>query len=477
MKTVRAQNKPADLETLMLGYQSRWILDRTRLKIAEKARQIGWTWATAYALVRRKSRNDATLDAWVSSRDELQARLFLKDCKSFADMLHIGAKDLGECVFTEGDKVYSAYVLRFDNGLRIHSMSSNPDAQAGKRGDRVLDEFALHPDPRTLYSIAYPGITWGGQLEMFSTHRGSDNYFNTLIQEIKGDNPKGFSLHTVTLQDALDDGFLFKLQQKLPKDDERQDMVEADYFDFTRSQCADEDTFNQEYMCKPSDDATAFLGYDEIGKCYFDVDEAKVECDWSLQKLSRVNNPLYFGLDMGRKNDLSDLYVFEHVGGVLVERAHESLQNRTFREQKSTFWPYFELPQMRRGQIDNTGLGMQFAEEAQERFGSFKVEAVTFTNQAKSDLAYGLRTRIEDVRIRFKRTPKVESALRAIKKETTSTGAIRFAADRGPGGHADEFWSMAMTVGAAAGKDGGTDFEPITQRGRVANRRTSGGIM
>ena len=61
-----------------LRYQLRWIHDKSRLKIAEKSRQIGWTWATAYGLVRRKSLAGATGDAWISSRDELQARLFLE---------------------------------------------------------------------------------------------------------------------------------------------------------------------------------------------------------------------------------------------------------------------------------------------------------------------------------------------------------------------------------------------------------------
>ena len=48
----------------------------------------------------------------------------------------------------------------------------------------MLDEFALHPDPRKLWSIAYPGITWGGTREVISTHRGSHNFFNELIREI-----------------------------------------------------------------------------------------------------------------------------------------------------------------------------------------------------------------------------------------------------------------------------------------------------
>lgn len=193
----------------------------------------------------------------MSSRDDLQARLFLEDCKMWAGVMNQAAQDLGEVVIDPENKI-SAYVLEFANKRRIHSMSSNPDAQAGKRGGRILDEFALHPDPRKLWSIAYPGITWGGSMEVISTHRGSHNFFNQLVREIvEGDNPKNISLHTVTLQDALEDGFLFKLQQMLPADDERQAMDEAQYFDLVRSGCADEESFQQEYMCNPADDDVA----------------------------------------------------------------------------------------------------------------------------------------------------------------------------------------------------------------------------
>ena len=55
-----------------------------------------------------------------------------------------------------------------------------------------------------------------------------------------GGNPKKISLHRVTLQDALDQGFLYKLQRTLPADDERQAMDEAAYFDFVRKGAADE---------------------------------------------------------------------------------------------------------------------------------------------------------------------------------------------------------------------------------------------
>jgi hypothetical protein len=36
---------------------------------------------TAYGLIARKALKDARNDAWISSRDDIQARLFLEDCK------------------------------------------------------------------------------------------------------------------------------------------------------------------------------------------------------------------------------------------------------------------------------------------------------------------------------------------------------------------------------------------------------------
>jgi len=66
----RAKVVPAR-DALLLPYQAKWTEDRSRLKIAEKARQIGWTWVTACGLVLRKGVKDAPCDAWVSSRDEL----------------------------------------------------------------------------------------------------------------------------------------------------------------------------------------------------------------------------------------------------------------------------------------------------------------------------------------------------------------------------------------------------------------------
>lgn len=428
---------------LLLPFQAAWVRDHSRLKIAEKSRQIGWTWTSAYSLVSRKALADARLDAWISSRDDIQARLFLEDCKSFASLLQLGAQDLGERAID--DDGHSAYVLKFANGLRAHSMSSNPDAQAGKRGDRILDEFALHPDPRKLYSIAYPGITWGGSLEIFSTHRGSQNFFADLINEIrhKG-NPKGFSLHRVTLQDALDQGFLYKLQSKLPPDDPRQQMDEATYWNFIKSGCADEESFSEEFCCIPSDDASAFLSYDLITACQY-----RPEITWQLDPATiPATAQLYLGVDIGRVKDLTAIWVLMRVGDVLQTVALITLQNETFEAQESVLYQWLSLPQVRRCCIDNTGIGRQFAERAQQRFGRYRVEPVTFTSNTKSDLAYPVRAAFEDRAIRIPDSPAIRADLRAIRKDTTASGHIRFSADRSANGHADRFWALALALHA-----------------------------
>ena len=458
----RAKNIP-EKNTLLLPYQAKWVKDSARLKICEKSRQIGWTWATAYGLVSRKALTSAKLDAWISSRDDIQARLFLEDCKGFAGLLNVAARDMGEQVID--DKGHSAYVLKMANDLRLHSMSSNPDAQAGKRGDRVLDEFALHPDPRKLYSIAYPGITWGGSIEIFSTHRGSHNFFNGLIREIreKG-NPKQFSLHRVTLEDALNEGFLYKLQTKLPVDDERQEMDEGEYFNFIKSGCADEESFLQEYMCVPADDASAFLSYDEIAKCYYGPND-----QWDIP-WAEMAGDVYVGVDVGRQHDLTVIWVLEKFAGVYHTRRVIEMKAETFATQEAKLYEVLDSRQVRRCCIDSTGLGMQFAERATERFGKYRVEGVRFTGAVKEELAYPLKAAFEDVRVKIPERREITADLRAIRKETTASGNVRFAADRGTNGHSDRFWALALAL--HAGKT-----EPTGAITDVSKIRLGGGCL
>lgn len=457
-----AKRIPDNPDAIFLPYQTKWILDEARLKMMEKARQIGLSWSTAYALCERTAGVKARNDQWVSSRDDLQARLLIEDCKMWSGILTLAADDLGEVVIDAKDKS-TAYVLQFANGKRIHSMSSNPDAQAGKRGGRALDEFALHKDPRKLWSIAYPGITWGGSLEAISTHRGSHNFFNLLIREVRDNgNPKGISLHRVTLEDALNQGFLYKLQQMLPADAEQQAMDEAAYFDFVRNGCADEESFQQEYMCNPADDDAAFLEYDLIASA-----EYAAGVDWQRFEGGRI----FAGIDIGRKKDLTVVWVFEELGDVLYTRRVLCLQNMTKSQQEKEIYPILEM--CTRACIDATGLGIGWADDAQDKFGSSRIEAVTFTPRVKEELAYPLRGAFEDRKLRIPYDPKVRADLRAVTKQTTAAGNIRFTAERTPDGHSDRFWACALGK-HAAGRAIGAVIATSRRRQFITNTNLAG---
>jgi len=434
---------PENRKAYFLPYQAAWSADDNRLKLMEKARQIGISLTTGYKVTERTAAQDARYDQWVSSRDDLQARLFLEDCKFFANMLKVAAEDMGQIVIDEKQGI-SAYVLHFANGHRIHSLSSHPDAQAGKRGGRVLDEFALNPKSRELWAIAYPGITWGGTLEVISTHRGSQSFFNQIIREIRErGNPKKISLHRVTLEDALNQGFLWKLQQHLAPDDDIQGMNESQYFDFVKSGCADEESFRQEYMCDPADDDSAFLEYDLIASCEYGM---RVD-NWGPEELERPEGQLFAGVDIGRKHDLTVIWVLEKLGDVLYTRNITCLKNMSKPDQEKILWPIMQY--MNRTCIDNTGLGIGWTDDAEKKFGKYRIEGITFTGRAKEEMAYPLRGAFEDKKIRIPYDPEVRADLRSITKQTTTSGNIRFTAERSKDGHADRFWALALAIHAA----------------------------
>lgn len=431
-------------EPFFLGYQQAWSQDPHIMLLAEKSRQIGWTWTSAHGLARLHALKEYALDTWGTSRDDLQAMLAVQDCKAFANILHAGAEDLGLRVLDARGS--SGHVLAFANRTKYYSLSSNPDAQAGKRGGRVGDEFALNKDNRKLYSIMEPGVTWGGFIWLFSTHRGSANYFNVLIQEARNKkNPKDWHVYRVTLQDALECGFLYKLQTKLAAAnpaDPRIQMDEAAYFDFVRNKAADEETFAQEYMCVPSDDATAFISYALLDGCRY-----APGVEWEMP-LASASGDLFMGVDIGRHHDLTVFWVIERVSGTDFTRRLIRMQGVTFADQRQALYELLDLPNMRRCCIDNTGLGMQLAEEAQTRFKS-KVEPVTFTAKTKEAIAYPLKAALEDKSLRIPDDDKAVAAFRSIRKETTAAGNVRFAGDRGVNGHADEFWAAALAIEAA----------------------------
>jgi phage FluMu gp28-like protein len=325
----------------------------------------------------------------------------------------------------------SAYVLELSNGRRLYSVSSNPNALAGKRGHVILDEFALHDNQGLLYRVAKPLTTWGGQLEIISTHRGANTVFNNIIRKITTDgNPMGWSHHKVTLEDAVNEGLAECINFKTGRSETREQFITR-----TRAECLDEEQWLQEYCCVPADESSAFITFEMIAAC-------QADCLKDFNYLAASQNPLFLGMDTGRKHDLTVIDVGEQIGDVVWDRLRLELSNKTFSEQEAELFRLLALPKLRRACLDATGLGMQLAERARQRFG-WKVEALTFTAPLKEEMAYRLRAAFEDKTLRIPRDPQLHADLRGIKKEVTSSGALRFAGESGDS-HCDRFWAKAL---------------------------------
>jgi phage FluMu gp28-like protein len=429
-----------------LPYQRRWILDEAPLKLMEKSRQVGASFTDAYDSVKKASWLGARLDVWISSRDETQAKLYVQDCAAWAKWMGIGAEDLGLAVF--GDQGAPAYALEFANGRRIYSLSSNPNALAGKRGHVKLDEFALHQDQRLLYRVAKPVTTWGGQLCVISTHRGVNSVFNELVRQIReGGNPMGWSLHSVPLQTAVAEGLVERINQKTSRAETREQFLAR-----LHAECLDEEQWLQEYCCTPADESAAFISFDMITACEDSQLQLLTPDELSARASRMTDHPLYLGVDVARKHDLCVFDLGEKIGDVVWDRLRLELCGKSFAEIKFELYRLLRLDSLKRCCLDATGLGMQLAEEAEYDFG-WKVEPVAFTAAVKEELAFGLRRDFEDRKLRIPHDDRLTADLRGIRKEVTLSGNLRFLGESADS-HCDRFWAKALRQHAARSSAG-----------------------
>ena len=421
--------------TYFLPYQARWIRDESRLKIVEKSRQVGLSYADSYDSVRKAAQKNGR-DVWVMSRDEVQAKQYILYCKRWANVLKYAAEDLGEQVFTlDGGKQVCVQVLKFASGAAVYALSSNPDAIVGKTGHVKLDEFALHKDQRQLYTVAKPVTQWGGTLSIISTHRGVGTVFNQILVDARErGNPMGWSIHQVPITKAVEEGLVEKINAATGRAEGREGWMARQ-----KAECLDEEQWLQEYLCVPADEASAFISYEMINQC--EASGLELVDGVGLTKMP-AESVLYLGVDVARHTDLCVMDVGEKVGDVVWDRARIEMRGKRFSEIREVLYGLLGLPQMRRACIDSTGLGMQLAEEAKERFG-WRVEPVTFTGPVKEELAFGIRQDFEDRKLRLVRDEKLRADLRGIKKEVTAAGHIRFAGEAADS-HCDRFWAKAL---------------------------------
>lgn len=442
-----------------LPYQQAWIKDQSRFKVGEKSRRVGLTYAQSYEDVVDAAKAASGMDVWFSSADESAAKEYIRYCEQWARLFDIAAKSLGEVVIDHKDDI-KALVIEFASGHRIHALSSNPKAFRSKGGKLVLDEFAFHKQPEEMWKAAIPIITWGFPVRVISTYNGKGNRYYRIVADAKkaeaGEGASKFKLHTITIEDAVAQGLVDKILGRAATKEERRAFL-----DDCREAAGDEETFLQEYMCVPVDEATAWLTWEMI--------TAAEHPDAGRPELY-AGGDCYVGVDIGRRRDLFVIWVEEKIGDVTWTREVVRLKNASFAEQDAELDRIFSTYRVRRACMDQTGIGEKPVEDAQRRHGSYRVEGVIFTGPVKQHLATLLKQAYEDRKCRAPEDRAIRESHHAVRKVMTAAGNPRFDADRSELGHADEFWAHALAAHAAENPSVTIEFTPL---GRL---RESGGL-
>jgi phage FluMu gp28-like protein len=456
-------------ESYFLPYQEAWIADNSTLKLAEKSRRVGFTFASSYRMF-RKCMMRPGLTQWVSSKDQLTARELITDyIAKWCKLSNIIAEGLyGDNIqVIDPEKNITAFVCVFPNGSRIVSLSSNPAAFAGKGGDVFLDEVDLHLDSATLIDMAIPCIMWGNQLEAVSAYKVNGTketpWAKMIAKAKEGDNPQGASLHTVTIDDGIDQGLVEKINSVSGSDMTRQEFRKK-----MRSLCRSLAAWESQFLCIVQDAGGKLIPISKITPCEMSA------ADLALMIAKYSNAPRFGGYDVARKQHASAWHEYAQIGNGLYLADRQTWHDASFDDQEA--WIKSRMadrnkPRISRMAMDATGLGMQMAERMADKFPG-RVDQVNLESHRRTELCVMLADRFENQRIFLPEDDQLRADMSGPLRAAAKNGALRIIVpafdyqnkDTGETetSHCDEFMAAVLANSAADVGASGSDFEIIT---------------
>lgn len=245
-----------------LPYQADWYADAAKLRVCEKSRRIGITWAEAarQVLLAARRRDEGGMNCSYLSTSHRLARKYIATCAHWARELGQASAALGETMIADAGRDILVHEIRFASGHVVQALASNPESMRGEGGDVVIDEAAHHADLDELLKAARAVGDWGGRLTLISTHNGKDNPFNVLCEDLRTRRRRG-SLHRVTIHDALAAG-LYRRRCEVDGSEysiERENEWLADALSSWGS--------DEEYLVIPSASGGVYIRSDLIEEC------------------------------------------------------------------------------------------------------------------------------------------------------------------------------------------------------------------
>lgn len=427
---------------VFLSYQLDWMADDAPVKVMAKSRRIGLSWAEAGedALL---AASDNGMDVFYIGYNKDMAMEFIEDCGEFSKSYNQAAGEIEDFIWEDEKdekKNIQAFRIRYPkSGFKIVALSSRPANLRGKQGKIVIDEAAFHDDLPGLLKAAMAMLMWGGRVVIISTHNGDDHPFNELINEIRA-GKKPYSLHRITIEDALEAGLYRRICLRLGKPWSQADEAKwkANLFDFYG------DDADEELLCIPAQGGGSYLTRNLIEGVWSDEvpvirwsppakdfvdwqDETRFRemQDWLEGELLPVMESKFlskqiswFGEDFGRTCDLTVIWPLQELPGAAWWTPFVlELKDCPFTQQEQAlFFLCDRLPLLAGGALDKGGNGAFLAERARQRYGVDRIEEVSLSQGWYIENMPPMKAAFEDKTSVIPRDNEILDDFRAIKK-------------------------------------------------------------
>ena len=528
--------------SILLSYQSDGIqlAEQYDFIVFEKSRRIGLTYGFAAFAVLKAATATAPQNVYYIGYNLDMAREFIGYCADFSKIfdkakvslppedevlesytrLETGPGQLvesGNVAIAEGGFLFldgstkGIKTLRVDypNGKAVAALPSTPRAVRGKQGIFIIDEAAFHDDLEGLIKAIMAALVWGGRVIVISTHDGTENPFNQLIEEIRSARREGY-VERITISDALEAGLYKRIC--LVQDKVWSQALEDKWLASLRKKYGDaaEEELDVipsrgtgKYMPRVTIEAACSTDYPVL-RLTQPSEAERNDRDWLtgwVKEWLEDNIALlcakmaqdkysFFGQDFARSSDLSVVGVgqYDDLGNLICHFILE-MRDIPFREQELALDFILDLlPLFAAGKMDGRGNGQQLAETMAEKWGADRIECVMATAKTYGAMMPRLRARIQDLTLTIPKSDGVIEDLGLIKLVKGIPMIVDRADDREDGSknkrHGDAAIALMHLVAAAnedfgefafcsGGKRASGGFADITNIGFGTVRRSA----
>jgi phage FluMu gp28-like protein len=401
----------------MLPYQLDWIDEPARFAVWNKSRQIGGSHSTAAGCVLGSLLSDnpspqVVLSASQALSDEVLAKVRWH-CEKLAELGYPEA--INYTVNRSTEVAWSA-------SKRVIALPANPRTARSFTGCLWLDECAYFQDPEGIRDAAFPIAMRGGwRIRALSTPNGAEGLWHELVT-----NPQpGWKVHSTTIDQATELGLKIDI-------------------DALHTLCGgDERIFNQWFRCSFIDGNLQYIPTALVGPAR----------DWEGSLPSLADADWYAGLDVGRNRDATALAIVG-VGkdGIAWVVDVFTARRTDFAEQKAMIRTAREEFQWNTLHVDETGLGMNLAEDLVKEFGESEVIPVRFDVRSKEDLFTRAFRYHRNGAVRYPRGEMGATLAReaiSLRRVVSDAGNICYEFPRTADGHGDHFTALTLALKGA----------------------------